>query len=99
MRSNLARLLKDIDIFRRECRRFFRGSVRLDQVGEVERTSQASRARADDQHVGFELFAFDGHGVILSEQKMENRKRKMERCEFLGVELVLKWRSCTEKKG
>jgi hypothetical protein len=30
---------------------------------------------------------------------MENRKRKMERCEFRGVELVLKWRSCTEKKA
>jgi hypothetical protein len=44
--------------------------VLLDQIREVQRASEACRARADDQNVRFELFAFDGHGVI---QRPEER--------------------------
>jgi hypothetical protein len=35
--------------------------VILNQVGEVQRAGEASRACADDEDVGFELFAFDWH--------------------------------------
>jgi hypothetical protein len=44
--------------------------VLLNQIREVQRASEACRARADDQNVRFELFALDGHGVI---QRPEER--------------------------
>jgi hypothetical protein len=36
----------------------------------VQRASQASRPSADDQDVRFELFALDGHSVILADRKV-----------------------------
>src|SRR5580658_5125783 len=50
---------------------------------------EAARACADDQDVGFELFALDvagvGHGAILAEE--ENGKEKMENCGAAGATL------------
>jgi hypothetical protein len=40
-----------------------RGGVLLNQVGEVQSARQASGACADDEDVGFELFAFDWHAL------------------------------------
>jgi hypothetical protein len=37
--------------------------VLLNQVGEVQRAREASGACADDEDVGFELFAFDWHAL------------------------------------
>jgi hypothetical protein len=36
--------------------------VFFNQVGEMQRASQAPRASADNEDIRFELFAFDGHG-------------------------------------
>ena len=35
----------------------------FDEVGEMQGAGKAGGACADDQDVGFELFALDGHGV------------------------------------
>ena len=35
----------------------------LDEIGEMQSAGETGRAGADDQDVGFELFALDGHGV------------------------------------
>ena len=52
----------------------------FDQIGEMQGAGEAARARADDENIGFELFALDvggvSHGAILAEE--ENRKEKME---------------------
>ena len=64
MRADFAGLFEDVDIFGGE-----RGSlcsrcvVLLNQVGEMQRAGEARGACADDQDVGFELFAFDWHAL------------------------------------
>ena len=35
----------------------------LDEIGEMQGAGEAGGACADDQDVGFELFALDGHGL------------------------------------
>jgi len=37
--------------------------VLFDEIGEMQGAGEACGACADDQDVGFELFALDGHGV------------------------------------
>ncbi len=63
MRSELAGFLEDINIFCGKRGSLARGGVLLNQVGEVQRACEASWACADDEDVGFELFAFDWHAL------------------------------------
>lgn len=39
----------------------------LDQLGEAQGAGQSCGTRADNQHIGFEFFALDGHAAILAE--------------------------------
>jgi hypothetical protein len=42
--------------------------VFLDEIGEMQGAREAGGASADDQDVGFELFALDGHELILADE-------------------------------
>ena len=64
MRANFAGLFQHVNIFGGERGGFVGLGVLLNQIREVQRASEACRACANDQNVRFELFAFDGHGVI-----------------------------------
>ena len=63
MRADFAGLFEDVDIFGGKRGSFARGGVFLNQVGEMQRAGEAAGAGADDEDVGFELFAFDWHAL------------------------------------
>ena len=71
VRAEFASFLEHVDIFGGERGSLARGGVLLNQVGEVQRAGEASGACADDEDVGFELFAFDWHAFILSEPRVK----------------------------
>ena len=63
MSADFAAFFEDVDIFGGE-RRLGTGVVVLfDEIGEMEGAGETGGACADDQDIGFELFAFDSHGV------------------------------------
>ena len=62
MCADFATFFEDVDIFGGE---FGLGAgvvVFLDEIGEMQSAGEAGRSCADDQDVGFELFALYGHG-------------------------------------
>ena len=65
MGADFSSLFEDVDIFGGEFRLRTRFVVLLDEVGEVQRAGQPCGSGADDQHIGFELFTLDGHGMDL----------------------------------
>ena len=61
MGADFAAFFEDVDVFGGK---FGLGAgfvVFLDEVGEMESAGETGGACADDQDVGFELFALDGH--------------------------------------
>ena len=65
MGADFAAFFEDVDIFGGELRVGAGFVVLFDEVGEMQRAGQACGSGADDQNVGFELFALNGHGVRL----------------------------------
>ena len=65
MGADFAAFFEDVDIFGGEFRLGAGFVVFLDEISEMERAGQPCGAGADDEHVGFELFALNGHGVRL----------------------------------
>ena len=63
--ADFAAFFEDVDIFRGKFGLAAGFVVFLDEVGEVEGAGEAGRSCADDQDVGFELFALDGHELCL----------------------------------
>ena len=57
--ADLARLLEHVDVFFAELRVGIVGVVLIDELREPQGASHASRAAADDDHVGGHLRAFD----------------------------------------
>ncbi len=63
MRADFAAFFEDVNIFGGERRLGAGVVVLLDQIGEMQGARETGRACADDQDIGFELFALDGHGL------------------------------------
>jgi hypothetical protein len=61
--ADFAAFFEDVDIFGGELRLGAGVVVLLDEIGEMQGTGEAGGACADDQDVGFELFALDGHSL------------------------------------
>ena len=59
--ANLAALFEDVDILGGEFRLRAAFVVLLNQIGEMEGAGEPGRSGADDEDVGFELFALNGH--------------------------------------
>ena len=58
--ANFAAFFEDVDIFSGELGLGAAGVVLLDEIGEMQRAAQSGGPCADDQYIGFELFALDG---------------------------------------
>ena len=65
MGADFSSLFEDVDIFGGKLGVGVRGVVFLDEVGEMEGAGQPCGSGADDENVGFELFALNGHGMRL----------------------------------
>ena len=61
MRPDIAALFQDVNVFGGEFWFGARSVMVLDEVGEVESARETGGSGADDQDVGFELFALSGH--------------------------------------
>ena len=79
MGADFSSLFEDVDIFGGELRIRVGGVVFLDEVGEVERAGQACGSGADDEDVGFELFALNGHGDEASLAERGRRRGSWQR--------------------
>ena len=64
MRPDIAALFQDVNVFGGEFGFDTRLVVVFDEAGEVKGAAQSGWACADDEHIGFELFAFDGHSCL-----------------------------------
>ncbi len=65
MSADFATFFEDVDIFGGEFGLRAGVVVLLDEIGEVERAGETCGASADDENVGFELFALGRrHGLI-----------------------------------
>ena len=69
VRAEFARLFEDVDIFSGKFGLGARFVVLRDQSREMQRAGQSCRARADDQHIRVESFAF-GHRWSLSSRRV-----------------------------
>ncbi len=67
VRADFTAFFEDVDVFRGELGLRAGGVVLFDEIGKVERAGEAGRASADDEDIGFQLFAYDGHGLILTD--------------------------------
>ena len=63
VRAEFAGFFEHVNIFGGERGSFARGGVLFDQIREMQRAGEAGGACADDQNIGFELFAFDWHAL------------------------------------
>ena len=63
MSADFAAFFEDVDIFGGEWGLGAGVVVFLDEIGEMQGAGEACGACADDEDVGFELFALDGHGL------------------------------------
>lgn len=63
MSADFAAFFEDVYIFRGERRLGAGVVVFLDEIGKMQGARETGRACADDQDVGFELFALDVHGL------------------------------------
>ncbi len=66
MRPNLATFLEYVNILSRKLRPALASAtsfiVFFDEIRQMQRARQPRRPRADDQHIRFKLFTFNGHG-------------------------------------
>jgi len=61
--ADFAAFFEDVDIFGGELGFGAGVVVFLDEIGEMQGAGEASGACADNQDIGFELFALDCHGL------------------------------------
>jgi len=99
MRSNLAPLLQNVNIFRGKLGFSARHIVFLEKVRQMQRASQPCRPRANDQYICFELFALCGHdfdfGDLIKEFRCAGRLTQflkfIQRNSQLPEHLVEQW--------
>ncbi len=96
VRPDLAPFFENVDVFSGELRLAAGVVVLLDQIRQMQRTSQSRRPRANDQHIRFKLFSLNGHGFAFIVAKCPRFKWK-EASKFLISPRLRPWRSGAAK--
>ena len=74
MCADFAPFFQNVNIFGGEFRFCAARVVRFDEIRQVQCTGKSGRTGANDEDVGFELFALNGHSAILPIRKSISRQ-------------------------